>query len=507
MPSHFEIPTSDDYNKVEDPTNWNKTFPLYPRQKRALGRMETIEDGLVNFVEEERREFPLPGVGWLLEGKAELTSAIRGGVLGDVMGGGKTATIIALVAKGIEKNRKNPQIKLSDNASRASLILVPDNLLGSWMNEIEKFTGNNLNSIFIEDVRALGKYSKHYLAQADIVFAYMEILCKTGYLEMLKTISKQKELPEKTPLYLGQRAPESLIGTWVPGHPAEPYAGTKGNQKYRDTSAYFTEHYGKAVEKLRHTQLDDSKRGIPLEYFEWERLVFDECHEATCPGVGEVEEEDKKVTSHRGPLAARELMGVATMNLRKRPLQCRKGIWGLTGTPMLSTVERCTELASMCGGIYVCGATKHWRNMERASGRDIFLEDLDSVYFASGAYRSRRFSHAQKYINASVQRNRTTEYTGKKRLHILPVKMSSVTQKKMLGYKKELESDCSGGSAISLNVAETNRIVWRKMLRSLHQDVNRADELVKLTKRIHSSNKTRKLSYSPPAIMVHLTLH
>ena len=66
--------------------------------------METIEDGLVNFVEEERREFPLPGFGWLLEGKAELTTAIRGGVLGDVMGGGKTATIIALVAKGIEKN-------------------------------------------------------------------------------------------------------------------------------------------------------------------------------------------------------------------------------------------------------------------------------------------------------------------------------------------------------------------------------------------------------------------
>ena len=85
--------------------------------------------------------------------------------------------------------------------------------------------------------------------------------------------------------------------------------------------------------------------------------------------------------------------------------------------------------------------------------------------------------------------------------------MSSITQKKMLGYKKELESDCSGGSSISLNVAETNRIVWRKMLRSLHQDVNRADELVKLIKRLHSSNNTKKLLYSPPAIMVHLMLH
>ena len=36
------------------------------------------------------------------------------------------------------------------------------------------------------------------------------------------------------------------------------------------------------------------------------------------------------------------------------------------------------------------------------------------------------------------------------------------------------------------------------MLRSLHQDVNRADELVKLIKRIHSSNKTRKIVIFAP---------
>ena len=92
MPSHFEIPTSDDYNKVEDPTNWNKTFPLYPRQKRALGRMETIEDGLVDFVEEEKR-VSSSRCRVAFEGK-ELTTAIRGGVLGDVMGGGKTAKVL-----------------------------------------------------------------------------------------------------------------------------------------------------------------------------------------------------------------------------------------------------------------------------------------------------------------------------------------------------------------------------------------------------------------------------
>ena len=124
---------------------------------------------------------------------------------------------------------------------------------------------------------------------------------------------------------------------------------------------FFTQKMGKIVSEFLHElqigvlkrmELSNTLKGVPLEYFQWERLVFDECHEATCPGVGEIDEEDKKVTTHRGPLAAREIMGVATMDLKKRPLYCRKGTWGLTGTPMLSSVERCTELASMWW--YIC---------------------------------------------------------------------------------------------------------------------------------------------------------
>lgn len=495
LPSIFEIPTSDDYAQVDDPAIWNANYPLYPRQKRALGRMENIESEIVKFVEEERREFPLPGVGWLLEGKAELTTTVRGGVLGDVMGGGKTATTIALIAKGKTNNKARD---LAQNASNATLILVPDNILGSWKTEINKFTGNNLKTLYIDDFSSLMRNTKKDIVEADIVVASMEILCKKKYLANLKKISKCKDLPDKTPQYLGQRAPESLVGTWVPGHPAEPYAGTKGNQKFRNISAYFTEHYKDAVEELREMELSNTLKGVPLEYFQWERLVFDECHEATCPGVGEIDEEDKKVTTHRGPLAAREIMGVATMDLKKRPLYCRKGTWGLTGTPMLSTVERCTELASMCGGTYVCGATKHWRNMERASGRDLFLEDLDSAYFASGAYRSRRFDHAQRYIKTSVQRNRTTEYTGSKSLNVIPVQMTAATYAEMKKLKKQLDKDPKNPATLSLMLAETNRIVWKNMLKTISQDENRGKELVKLIQKINQADKKTKIVIFAP---------
>ena len=48
-------------------------------------------------------------------------------------------------------------------------------------------------------------------------------------------------------------------------------------------------------------------------------------------------------------------------------------MWGLTGTPLLSSETRITELAALCAGTYVCGSAAHWRTMERASTRDVFL--------------------------------------------------------------------------------------------------------------------------------------
>ena len=72
VPSAFSIPTSEEYKEAQDASIWNSDLPLYPRQKRALGRMQAIENELVYFWEEERREFAMPGVGWLLQSKASL---------------------------------------------------------------------------------------------------------------------------------------------------------------------------------------------------------------------------------------------------------------------------------------------------------------------------------------------------------------------------------------------------------------------------------------------------
>jgi len=180
----------------------------------------------------------------------------------------------------------------------------------------------------------------------------------------------------------------------------EIYVGNKGSQKDRDELAYYSHCYSEAVEKLREQRFGAAERGIPLEYFTWERVVVDECHEMLVTGKG-FKLDEFKDTARRG---AREFLGVAQTEISKRPLVAARGVWGLTGTPLLETEARVTELANLMGGTYVTGASHHWRKEERESGRDMFLNQTESVL--SREYRCAVQAAAHEYVEMACQRNR-----------------------------------------------------------------------------------------------------
>lgn len=182
----------------------------------------------------------------------------------------------------------------------------------------------------------------------------------------------------------------------------EIYVGNKGNQRTRDAQAFYGHRYSEAVTKLRMKKFQPTDRGVPLEYFTWERLVIDECHETLVTGKQhETKAADFKEKARRG---AREFLGVSQTDINKRPLLVANGIWGLTGTPLLETEARVTELASLMGGTYLTGAAHHWRKEERDSGRDLFLNQQQPT--RSREYRCAVQAACHAYVKEACQRNR-----------------------------------------------------------------------------------------------------
>lgn len=178
--------------------------------------------------------------------------------------------------------------------------------------------------------------------------------------------------------------------------------GNKGNQKARDAQAYYGHCYSVAIEKLREKSFSPSDRGVPVEWFKFERVVIDECHETLVTGKAhETKDADFKEKARRG---AREFLGVAQTDISKRPLIAATGVWGLTGTPLLETEARVTELANLMGGTYITGAAHHWRKEERESGRDLFLNQQEGIF--SREYRCAVQEACHSYVKEACQRNR-----------------------------------------------------------------------------------------------------
>lgn len=170
------------------------------------------------------------------------------------------------------------------------------------------------------------------------------------YTELLSKKSGAKEIPPAPSS--GHKEAPTIEGTWVRNMASGPaiYVGNDAKQKHRDEQAFYGHRYSEAIKRLRQKKFGGSERGVPLEWFTWDRIVVDECHECLVSSAKQDQESkasDFKAQARRG---AREFLGVGCTDASSRPLLARAAIWGLTGTPLLETEARVTELANLMGG-------------------------------------------------------------------------------------------------------------------------------------------------------------
>ncbi|KAH9913975.1 uncharacterized protein BXZ73DRAFT_92885 [Epithele typhae] len=210
----FELASNKHDEEHTQPPNF--VTPLRPEQLRSLSWMLAQESKEAPpFIEEEISEAILEPLGWRAEGRAQRPHHIRGGVLADQVGYGKTAISLGLIDCATEDvNKEFKQFKKMKGhiATKATLIIVPPHLTRQWESETRKFakkhfvvvvlhTATNINALKIEDV-----------LEADIVIVASNLFRSTVYQDNLEVFAGAGELPVQDGRFFDARLDITLKG-------------------------------------------------------------------------------------------------------------------------------------------------------------------------------------------------------------------------------------------------------------------------------------------------------
>ncbi|KAJ5084094.1 C-5 cytosine methyltransferase [Penicillium alfredii] len=189
-------------NKSDTPSRQPPHFrqPLRNEQLRSLAWMMSQEaEDIEPFVEEETEEAVLPLMPWRAEAKVTMPKTIRGGVLADEVGYGKTAIILALIDAQFESD-KSRQAAPDDTElipSNATLIVVPGNVFSQWDSEIGKFLDDQYHVLCIGTHAKLANTSIHEIQTADIILLSWAILKSPSYYSAMQHFTGTPRAPEK----------------------------------------------------------------------------------------------------------------------------------------------------------------------------------------------------------------------------------------------------------------------------------------------------------------------
>jgi hypothetical protein len=201
---------------AKQPPHFRESVPLRPEQLRSLYWMKRQEaDDSPMFVEEEITEAMLPTLGWRAQGKAQRSVRVRGGVLADQVGYGKTAITLGLI-DATHKKAKRLVDELEDKEFpgyipvKATLVVVPPHLTRQWGTEVSKFTGKHFEVVTIHTASQLNQVTIADIESADIVVVASNLFHSDVYLKNLEAFAAGEELPPQEGRYFNARLLDTL---------------------------------------------------------------------------------------------------------------------------------------------------------------------------------------------------------------------------------------------------------------------------------------------------------
>ncbi|SPO39060.1 uncharacterized protein PSFLO_04539 [Pseudozyma flocculosa] len=199
---------------AESPSPDIFALELRKEQKRSLTWMLAQERKDVEpFHEEEISEGLLAPFGWRAEGRATRPVTVRGGVLADAVGYGKTAISLALIAASPDRDRL-PELPEGDEdaliPTKATLVIVPGHLCKQWQREVAKFCGNSLSVRVVTSKNELNKLTVRDVLKADIIIMSVTVYRSDTYWETLARVSAANPLPNRPGRFFNAALKRSL---------------------------------------------------------------------------------------------------------------------------------------------------------------------------------------------------------------------------------------------------------------------------------------------------------
>ena len=176
--------------------------PLRKEQLRSLEWMLKQESSQAEpFIEEEVAEAILAPLGWRAEGRAQRDVHVKGGVLADQVGYGKTAISLGLI--DCTHDAVKEEFEKADTIPgkiniHATLVVVPPHLTRQWDSEVTKFTRKNrFKTLVLSSVTNLNSATIEDFQEADIIIVASNIFKSATYLENLTNFAGTAALPNK----------------------------------------------------------------------------------------------------------------------------------------------------------------------------------------------------------------------------------------------------------------------------------------------------------------------
>jgi hypothetical protein len=185
-----------------------KSFKLRPEQLRSLHWELERERNPGFFIEEEISEAMLLPLGWRMEGRAQREVAVRGGVLADQVGYGKTAITLGLIdctMKEIQDEFAKKKTMPGKIPTKATLIVVPPHLTKQWPSEIKKFLGSKYKVVTLTTASSLNSATISEIMEAHMVVVASNLFHSNVYLENLVALAAGGELPNQEGRYFDAR--------------------------------------------------------------------------------------------------------------------------------------------------------------------------------------------------------------------------------------------------------------------------------------------------------------